>query len=520
MRRLLTMSVLLSACVTGPHNGGTTDKSSVVGKTLLYEGYTDHPGEKVVLEVLRRPDLDVLDAANWVQFATTTTTTTPTYFNDPDQQSPLYYWSKDAAPVPTAGAHDRWPQGGVVRTRAARIDSSGERTQLPTFDAVTFSDCFAKHANDPWTAFTDCEGMGRGNTLVAQNANLTKDLSGAQIPDYLGRKEAGVTPAITAQYYQAWGAPPTLAAFRQRFGFGGANEVTATYYNDNDLGLGREMHCVSSGSQSVACFVSNYSGVDGIADFSQAADVALDDAVHRHGKFATVAMVYNQSPPAGVNKVNFVVYDKTGIQQFAAKLDSTGKHTAVPTNCIACHGISSVFNPSSASVNGDAEFLPFDLGTFKFSTVSGFTLDDQQGAFRRLNAMVRSTQPSKAITQLIDGMYAPKAVTDNSAVWSDTYVPSAWQGDLVNVGTYNGIIKKGCRTCHTSATNASLDFLEPADWQAPGRANLIRADVCGTGHPMPQAERVSKNLWSSGARAYLISGWAASPADHLEACAP
>ena len=519
MRRLLAISVLLSACVTGPQNGDTTGKASVVGRSFLYEGYTDGPNEKVELQVLRRPDLVLTDDGNWATFDHTFTTTDPTYLNDPQHQSPLYFWSKDAIPVPTTATAGRWPQGGLIRTRAVRVAADGTTTQLPTFDAVTFPDCLAKHEqqNDPWTAFSDCEGLGAGNTLMAQTANLTNDLPAAKVPDYLGRKEAGMSAADTLAYYLRWGAPVSLASFKQTYGFGGASEVTATYYNDNDLGLGREMHCVNVSSLIVACYVSNYSGAIGV-DFTKSADAALDQAVHRQDKFATVAMVYNLVPPPGINKVNFVVYNAAGNQQFNAQLDSTGKHTAVPTNCLACHGISSSYDRGSEVVVGDAQFLPFDLGTFKFSTVSGFTLADQQGAFRKLNAMVKLTVPSTGIAKLIDGMYAPKAVTDSTAVWNDDYVPSAWQGDIRHVATYNGIIKKGCRTCHTSATNASLDFLSPADWDS--RVGSIRGLVCGASHNMPQAERVSKNLWASGARAYLISGSGVSPDDNLEGCAP
>lgn len=212
-----------------------------------------------MLQVLRRPDLDLTVENNWVQFASTFTSTQPSYFNDPDQESPLYYWSSISAPVPNDADAGRWPVGGLVRTRAQRIDADGQIQQLPTF------------------------------------------------------------------------AGPSPTSLRPR--------------------------------------------------------------------------------------------------------------------------------------------------------------------------------------------YAPKAVTDPTAVWSDDYVPNGWQSNLHDIGTYKGIIKKGCRTCHMSGLG-SLDFLEEEDWALLGRAAVIRGDVCGPSHDMPQAERVSKNFWASGGRAYLITGWPVSPNDHLQGCAP
>src|ERR1041384_8138347 len=513
MREAIMGLLILSACVTGPHNGAVTDESSLVGKQLLFEGYTTSPGETVRLEVLKQPDLPLDDPDSWAPFKTTTTTATPSYFNDPQ---PLYFWSVNAAPVPasaTATQRKRWPAGGLVRTRASRTLSDGTVQLIPTFDDVIFGDCFSKHSNDSWTAMEDCIGMGGENTLIAQQHDL------GTAPDYLGRKDVigKLNPIPTALYYGNWGAPATLAAFNQAYNFA-ANDVTATYYNDNDLGIGREMHCSTTAGVIVACYVSNYSG-NGKNDFTQPASKALDDAVHRNGAFATVEMVYNGLAFAGTNRVNFVAYDASGGLLFNAKLDNSDHHDAIPTVCIECHGISSNFDTSSNTITGQAQFLPFDPGTFKFSTVSGFTFDDQQGAIRQLNAIVKLTQPTAAISHWIDGMYAPKAVTDPTAVYTDSYVPSGWNDSIAHQGTYEGIVKQGCRSCHVASTTASLDFLQASDWDGAA-INAVRSNVCGTSHQMPQAERVSRGFWASGGRAYLISGWPATFEDHLEGCSP
>ena len=57
-----------------------------------------------------------------------------------------------------------------------------------------------------------------------------------------------------------------LTEFKTIFGFG--TGVTATYDNDGDLGLGREMHCKAYPHPlgfGVACYATNYSGTDGQA---------------------------------------------------------------------------------------------------------------------------------------------------------------------------------------------------------------------------------------------------------------
>ncbi|HEU4734952.1 MAG TPA: hypothetical protein VFT22_43970 [Kofleriaceae bacterium] len=534
IRSLANIAVLipaLCACSTGPLNG-TTFGGAVAGKSILFQGYTDHPNELVLLQVLKKPSLDPTDDANWAKFGQAVTTDQPTIVNG-NTDNPLYYWSTNASPVPaspTTAEAARWPSGGLVRTRARRVDSSGATHDLTTFDDVTFSPCFAEHysAGEDWSTIgTSCGGLGGQNAVLVSTVESPATLPASEKPDWLGRK-GDITTTETVRYYNTWGAPATLADFKAQFGFPG-NEVTATYYNDADLGLGREMHCKkfsAAAGVGVACYVTNYSGIDNTAAFNVDPDVVLDDAVHRQHAFATVAMVY-QPPATSPNNVAFVVYNKAGNRQNTAQLDSTGVHVSIPNNCLTCHGISSYYDASSHSVSASAKFLPFDPFGFKYSTQAGFTLADQQDAFRRLNAMILATSPTTAISHLIAGLYAPKDVTDPGAVATDDYVPDPWEfanGSLAGTAEYRGIIKPGCRTCHISATSAALDFLQPDDWSP--LIPTIRRDVCDKtsggvrGHAMPQAERVSKKFWASGGRAYLITGFQVTPPDGFEGCDP
>jgi cytochrome c553 len=517
VQALATAATLLLAttasCVTAPHNGASFS-GNVVGKVVSFQGYYNEPSYAIRLEVLKDATFNPSTASNWTTFANATTSATPSlYVDTPD---PLYLWSVSAAPVPNAAAAARWPQGGLVRIRAVHPDAVNGDRVLTTFDEVNFLDCAV--AQPSWGAIgTACVGLGKTTSMFASTTNLPTPPGNAalfSVNGFLGRK-GEITPAETDQYYATTGAPATLALFKTKYGFPAANEVTATFYNDGDLGLGREMHCRAFvngvGQVGVACYVTNYSGVAngsgvGIPAFNVDPDTVLDDAVARQHAFATVAMAYE--PPANaVNAVRFVVYDAAGNRANQAQLDSTSNNTSIPNNCLACHGISAQYNAGTNSVSADAKFLPFDPFSYKFSSAAGFTFAAQADAFRKLNNLVRLTNTTATINEFIDGLYAPKLVSDPTAVASDDFVPTGWTtatpDDLDDTALYKGVVKTSCRTCHMSSTNAAYDFASYGDFTP--LAALIRSDACLT-HVMPHAERVLKNFWQSGARAYLITG--------------
>jgi hypothetical protein len=515
--------ISLSSCTTGPLNGTPYSGASTVGATFSFQGYTNRQSESISLQSLISPTADPTQDASWLPFATTATGTNPLPVGDPS--NPLYSWSITAAPAPAG--FTGWPVGGVLRTRAVSQDNA--RT-LTTFDAPTFSACLGAglEAGDTWaTIGTSCNGLGSGMVALVSTAATPLILPAAQQPDWLGYK-GDITTAQTETYYGSWGAPATLGAFKTTYGFTGS-DPTATYYNDNDLGIGREMHChkITSGSGGVACYVSNYSATAGVGSFGDNPTTVLANAIAHSGAFATVAMVY--TPPANSpNSVKFVVYDKNQNRTDTAKLDTVGAHVSVPNNCLTCHGIDSFF--LGGQVNGNAKFLPFDPSSYVFSTQSGFTLSAQQEAFRQLNALIAQTPLTAAENDFLAGSYAPNSVNTPGAFASDAYVPSNWVSSTGQAlqSTYLGIVKVGCRTCHMSATNASLDFLEETDW-TPTLVNTIRRYICqpasasgSARHPMPQAQRTTQKFWQSGARGLLITGWPyqASGDDGFEACVP
>jgi len=524
--------IALSACTLGPNNGSTFE-GAIVGASFPYAGFTNQPGETISIQILDPVNADPSNNANWREIKSTVTATTPTWANDPN---PLYFWSANVVPVDDAERQSwLWPTGGVVRTRAVRANG----VALSTFDEPTAGPCVSGgfSRGTSWqTLGTRCAGIttkasGRtsGVTAIASTARTPLDLPEAEKPNWLGRK-GDILPDQTLAYYRSWNAPDTLDAFKATYHFGGG-DVTATFYNNGDLGLGREMHCrVNTNvtpfytAKQIPCYVTNYSGVAPtgaslgavFGDAQGGVDHVLDDAVHRRNGFATVAMLYTELTfpglPAPTTEVFFVAYNSTGTRVTNAQLDSTNKHSSIPNACLSCHGITAYYNPSANRVQDRspiagipaAKFLAFDPFSYLYSTQPGFTAADQAEAFHNLNEIVRQTHPAPATIDLIDGMYASGSASPN-------YVPSGWQdADDSQDGTtmYRGVVKPGCRMCHASSTDPTLDFLQLNDFAYYSTA--IRRLVCSKtvldvrGHDMPQAEHVSKVFWKSGARALIL----------------
>ena len=516
--RVWIPALALAGCTIAPNNG-TPFGGNVIGKPVTFNGYYNEPDALIRLDVLADARADPALAASWVQLTTTHTSNQPTYINAPDD--PLYDWSAIATPVPNLAAIARWPQGGLVRIRAVHPDAVAGDTGLVTFDVATYADCVQQQSaeNASWaTIGNKCAGISTPTLALVSTTNAPVASGG-----FLKKPtNTDSSAAETSHYYSVTGAPATLDDFKTLYGFGPGN-ITATYYNDGDLGLGREMHCkgfLSPGGLGIACYVTNYSGVDGVAAFDVAPATVLADAVARQHAFATVAMVY--TPPGNQgNAVKFVVYGADGARATQAQLDSTGAHKSIPNNCMTCHGIDSSFNAGTGVVTG-ARFLPFDPFSYQFSAQAGFTFAAQATALRQLNALVTLTSPTPATLGFITGLYAPKLVTDPTAVANPDLIPTAWATattDLDATAIYKGLIKVACRTCHISSSAPGLDFAQYSDYAA--LAPAIRSDVCGTTHVMPHAERVMKKLWASGGRAYLVASTPAGPfPDALAPCKP
>lgn len=544
----LACALAAGACTMGPANGDVVSSNSVVGASVHYEGYFTAPNTVIRLQVLKQPTLDPAIATNWEDIGTATTSSVAEFFPPSSApNNPLYKWSANAVPVPPAPSSAqaaRWPQGGLVRLRAIRTQGSSD-TLLTTFDAITRTECLTGHRDAGETAqqiVVACQGLGKTNVAVVSSKPLPTSTGPLDPNGFLGDKGFDVTGGILTQaYYLVTNAPPLLAAFQLQYGFFGNEVVNAKYYNDGDLGLGRDMTCArlsaSGVTQSIACMVTNYDNApvnvdpELVQNYDPDFDGDPNNAITKlelgKNEFATVAMVYEPALPQ--NKIKFMVYGADGRLADTAKLDKTHNNVSVPHNCLACHGINSTISVSSSNVTVEhPAFLPFDEFSFKFSTNPQLTRAAQADRFRKLNAMVLKTNPPPATKDLIEGMYAPHSVDDPAAVANNDYVPKNWLSSQSPNGTqldantlYRGLVKVGCRTCHVSAiTNPALDFLEYSDFA--GQIKLIKDEVCGPSKRMPHAERVMKKFWESGARAYLITGFAKDPVQGLarDACAP
>ncbi|MDQ6887268.1 MAG: hypothetical protein M3068_08240 [Gemmatimonadota bacterium] len=257
--------------------------------------------------------------------------------------------------------------------------------------------------------------------------------------------------------------------------------MRARYFNAQDLNLGRDNHCRASAS-GLACYQSNSGPPPNSPDFPNAT-AALADIVNGAPPFATVAMDIG---PSG--RVNFYAFNNaTDSIVVAADLDTDGKK-AIPHACAACHG--GTYDPTTHTMS-NASFLPFDVFGFQFASAPGFLLADQQETFRKLNSLVKASQPNltnphNPIVTFIDGAYGGGVDVAGSTP-SDSWVPAGW---TQKPNVYEGF-KRTCRTCHL-AVDSSKDFTSYA--QLKSLLVPVQVDIC-TSYVMPHAEVPYRKFW-------------------------
>jgi CSLREA domain-containing protein len=307
----------------------------------------------------------------------------------------------------------------------------------------------------------------------------------------------------TAQNYYASleasgiAAPITFSDWLQAYGFNslfGYSAARAIYYNSGDLGLGRDMNCRRNQiNGNVACYVWNHGFGAGASK-----QHALQAAVGGYARLAAVAMVYTSSLEGQPNDVSFFIYGERSPQyRFTVAFLDSQEPKYLPQLCLSCHG---------GSRDGDdvvgASFLPFDTSSFAYSREPSYNLVNQQEQFRKLNAMVRATNPSPQITQLIDGWYASSGgVNTPGAIPDRSFIPPNFQGSFADRQLYLDVVKPYCRTCHIAQSAISLD--SPADFDATARSFVFDSYL------MPHAEKTNRDFWRGNAPAFLAAyrGW-------------
>lgn len=279
-----------------------------------------------------------------------------------------------------------------------------------------------------------------------------------------------------------------VAGFNPADGSGGV--AKAAYLNWNDLGFGRDMHFNQVGDN-VYAWVTNYGCPD---DDPKNADLAATpnpaDAV------ATVVMEYAPIEGQSQRLVKFFVYvggvaasKLTGL----ADLDEWGPKP-VPNLCQNCHGAAPPYD-GGTNVNLKANFLPFDLALLRYPGSSTTPPAGDLQAYYLMNQMIaKSTAPTKAIVDLINGWYTPltSPPTQNNA-----YLPAGWQGGAIPAtarALYQNVIAPGCRGCHYSLS----DKINWDTYQTVvNKRATIKAYVCRSEPRMPHAAVTYIHFWTN-----------------------
>lgn len=365
---------------------------------------------------------------------------------------------------------DGAPPGGVLRqTIPGNTGPAWGSTGVPPYP---YADCA--------TTFIEEEAVNLGVSFLTRKGTGSAGDAAAYLGD--------IDPL---------GLRPTLGDFWVQNGFNadGSGGVRTSFINHNDLGFGRDMHCLENAGD-VACYVTNYGEPDqapGNFDLAQTANLA--DAV------ATVAMEYSVVEGGGPDPVvKFYAYaggSASGTPLDSADLDKSGPKF-LPSLCLNCHG--GDYGGGGSSVDLGSSFREFDVYSFRDSSGSNPDVANgiadvlaQEPSFLQQNVMVANTSPAPAIVDLLNAFYS-----NGTSVTVDlNAVPTPWQaattGNASTETLYLDFVAQGCRTCH-SAQSPALDWDSYAEFAA-SRA-IIHFDVC-TVKAMPHANITFKNLWLS-----------------------
>jgi hypothetical protein len=315
------------------------------------------------------------------------------------------------------------------------------------FVAVFLTGCSSVPDNGKvWFSYTRFD---QGCDNLANCSKLTDESAASQYYQYIGAEDANGNPNFN------------LEQWKQQFGYYSATVVRAVYGNKLDLQFGRDMNCWQpQGTNRVVCYVSNYGpapfvgGKENVA-WPRLASGVLDAAEGDiHKSFGTVAMVFE--PNVGIRFYAFGKADDDGNSPLirSVALDGEGPKT-VPGMCQSCHS-----GGDHGGLLHQDNFLPFDVQSFSFNShfcdsescygPSDFDLDNQQEAFRQLNALVLKTSPTPAIKNLINGLYSGNVNTPGATVPDDTYIPAGWDIDKQSRNLYRNVYRKYCRMCHVA----------------------------------------------------------------------
>lgn len=379
---------------------------------------------------------------------------------------------------PVPGASYYWLQGQ---------DASGNTLPPQRVAGTTFSHVAPPYAIQTYSLiayFQRSDGQVFGDEANPAHAQ------GVPLPSHRGAwlslpaRNGPSSGSETSAYYATIGATSNKNTFGRWLaanGFGSGGEARARYFNAQDLNLGRDTQCRITAAGTLACYQANSGPKPGDPNFPSA-ETALNDLVAGRPAFAMVAMdVVN-------GEVQFYVYGSDSSLILAAALDDEGAKFA-PQVCTSCHG--GRYDATTHQLT-NASFLPFDVSGFRFARAPGFSLADQEEAFRRLNVMVRASGPNRLnahdpIVAIIDGWYGSN-VNAPGRTQDQNYVPPGWAGQP---NVYD-VFKRTCRTCHLAVADTSIDFT--AYQQVAAYKVRVQNATCSA-RVMPHAEPAFRKFW-------------------------
>jgi hypothetical protein len=310
---------------------------------------------------------------------------------------------------------------------------------------------------------------------------------------FLVKPEEGSKEGAEAYYLAAdpKGQRNTLGKWWAVNGFGpnGGGGIRASYLNHSDLGFGRDMHCRAENGK-VACYVTNYGCGD---QKSENADLA--DKANPADRQATVTMEYSPVEGKGISIVKFFAYaggTEDSKRVLSADLDGYGLKF-IPQLCVTCHGTKTFTEDPDLG----ASFREFDLPALRYTKGRDYEqlTKEELALFKELNLMVKkNTQPSPAISELIDGWYP-----GGNLMPVVDFVPAGWKTNSSTIKFYRQVVATSCRTCHVAFRPGGGSSI---DWRTYdgflGRNSTINKRVCTDRYrSMPHAAITFKNFWKS-----------------------
>ena len=293
------------------------------------------------------------------------------------------------------------------------------------------------------------------------------------------------------------------AVYRERAGI-------VTYYNKNELGLGRELGCSefddgvdAAGNRlvGIGCYVTNY-GV-ALRDVRRSLRLAVEGEYPKN----TVCITYRPSMDPGY-EVQFQVYGPQGIRQDWAQLDTLGPR-ANPHVCMNCHGGAYDEQRHLAKF---ARFLPMDPNVVIFAegpdVPAALTRAGQEERVRRANALALRSPITPGQREMLTELYGghpERPGTVSQPLW----YPPAWREQAEHRDMFDQVLKPYCLTCHM-AMQKGLDgsdlytyglFSSPAIF----RRFPLDSVACGK-FSMPNAQTTSMNFWDPSFGPVVVAG--------------